>query len=111
MTTESQNTVPAKVELTVSGILNDLSNGLSRAMIQAKYSLSGKDLKALFAHPKLKGKKTIPAPSFVLIDDTAEEVEAVEAVQDIEVVDEREETLKTEPVPAWDENVEQSNSI
>ncbi len=65
--------------LTVSGILNDLNQGLTRAAIQAKYSLSGKDLAQLFSHPKLKGKKTKVAPSFTLVDDTEDEVAVVEA--------------------------------
>jgi hypothetical protein len=68
-----------KTQLTVSGILNDLNEGLSRPNIQAKYNLSGKDMKDLFAHPKLKGRKTKPAPSFVLTDDTSD-LEMVVAV-------------------------------
>jgi len=68
----SENTAPTTVQLTVSGVLADLGNGLTRAMIQAKYKLSGKDMKALFSHEKLKGRKTTPAPGFVLIDDTEE---------------------------------------
>lgn len=67
---------PQKTQLTVSGILGDLGNGLTRANIQAKYNLTGKDMVSLFAHPKLKGKKTTPAPSFVLTDDTPDEVDA-----------------------------------
>ena len=68
--------VPQKTQLTVSGILNDLNQGLSRPGIQAKYSLSGKDMKDLFSHPKLKGRKTKPAPSFILTDDTPDETVA-----------------------------------
>jgi len=77
-----------KTQLTVSGIQGDLNNGLTRPQIQAKYNLTGKDLKDLFSHPKLKGLKTKPAPSFVLTDDTpdAEEVAApvVEATTEVE---------------------------
>ena len=70
-----------KTQITVSGIQADLNNGLTRVEIQAKYSLSGRDMKTLFAHPKLKGLKTKPAPSFELIDDTEDVVEnAVEEV-------------------------------
>jgi hypothetical protein len=80
MSNENSAAQPAKVQLTVSGIQADLNNGLTRAAIQAKYSLTGKDLKGLFSHPKLKGLKTKPAPAFELVDDTpdVEEVASVE---------------------------------
>ncbi|MCK4521791.1 MAG: hypothetical protein KAU20_04405 [Nanoarchaeota archaeon] len=76
---------PQKTQLTVSGILNDLNEGLSRPNIQAKYNLSGKDMKDLFSHPKLKGRKTKPAPSFVLTDDTPDEevAAAIEVVEEV----------------------------
>ena len=69
--------VAAKTQLTVSGIKSDLNNGLSRIQIQAKYALSTKDMKDIFSHPKLKGLKTRPTPSFVLTDDTEDAVEEV----------------------------------
>lgn len=79
-----------KTRITVSGILEDLRNGLTRTSndkyydeergcIQEKYNLSTNDLKALFQHPMLKGKKTIRQKelSFVLIEDVEEEVTEV----------------------------------
>jgi len=75
------NVAPVRTQLTVSGIQADLNNGLSRPQIQSKYALSGKDMKDLFSHPKLKGLKTKPAPSFVLTDDTADAVEEVAEMQ------------------------------
>lgn len=77
---------PQQAQLTVSGILADLDNGLTRPMIQTKYKLSGKDLTELFKHPKLKGKKTKAAPGFVLVDDTPDDVE--ETATDVEAVTE-----------------------
>jgi hypothetical protein len=81
-----------KTQITVSGIKVDLANGLTRPQIQAKYNLTGKDLKDLFSHPKLKGLKTKPAPSFILTDDeegideaapiTEEEGESLQAVNE-----------------------------
>lgn len=72
-----------KTKITVSGILQDLENGLTRTTtgknynadigcIQEKYNLSNYDLEMLFRHPKLKGKKTksVRTVSFVLEDDT-----------------------------------------
>jgi hypothetical protein len=86
MSNENTAAQPAKVQLTVSGIQADLNNGLTRAAIQAKYSLTGKDLKGLFSHPKLKGLKTKPAPAFELVDDTPDvEVEAAPIVEEVEV--------------------------
>lgn len=61
---------PVQVKLTVTGVQADLNNGLTREMIKAKYGLTTKDLKDLFAHPKLKGLKTKPKPGFILVDDT-----------------------------------------
>jgi len=63
-----------KAQLTVSGIKNDLDQGLSRPEIQAKYGLSTRDLKSVFSHPKLKGLKTKPVPQFVLVDDEEADV-------------------------------------
>lgn len=105
-------TTPRQVQLTVSGVQNDLKNGLSRPMIQAKYNLSSKDLKDLFSHPSLKGLKTKVAPGFILIDDTVEEtlvdvpqdsftdvqpLEETEEVEEIEVTEEIE-VVETEEV-------------
>lgn len=102
-----------KTKLTVSGILQDLANGLTRTSnsknynaeigcIQDKYDLSNYDLDMLFRHPKLKGRKThaVKLTSFILEDDvdvdvnetvetTQEVVEtAVEATEEVEQVDE-----------------------
>jgi hypothetical protein len=77
MSDQETTGAPVKVQLTVSGILNDLNEGLTRDAIRTKYSLSAKDVSELFKHPKLKGKKTKPAPGFNLVDDTPEEVVAV----------------------------------
>ena len=49
----------------------------------------------LFSHPKLKGKKTTPAPGFVLTDDTDDEATAgqaiVETTDEVEAIEEIEE--------------------
>ena len=98
-----------KTKLTVSGILQDLANGLTRTSnsknynaeigcIQDKYDLSNYDLDMLFRHPKLKGRKThaVKVTSFILEDDVDETVETtqevvettVEATEEVEQVDE-----------------------
>ena len=96
-----QAAAPAKVQLTVSGILNDLNEGLTRDGIRGKYSLTAKDVQDLFKHPKLKGKKTKPAPSFELIDDTADVVEEVVAP-----IDEGTVTGEADEAPTTEENME-----
>lgn len=62
-----------KVKLTISQVLDDLSDGLDRKQIRQKYNLTATDVTNLFQHPKLKGKRVKPAPGFELEDDTAEE--------------------------------------
>ena len=72
-----------KTKITVSGILQDLENGLTRTRtsknyneeigcIQDKYNLTSYDLEMLFKHPKLKGRKThaVKVTTFILEDDT-----------------------------------------
>lgn len=55
----------SQVQLSVEGILADLDNGLTRDEIQSKYGLSNKDMKQVFSHPDLKGKKAKTKPGFV----------------------------------------------
>lgn len=59
----------------VSDVQGMLANGKTRKEIQEHYGLSGKDLKHLFQHSKLKGLKTKKpfAPSFEVVDDTNNE--------------------------------------
>lgn len=62
-----------KIKLTIAGILADLKAGLDRKQIKAKYGLSSIDLKRVFQHDKLKGRKVSPLPNFELIDDTTDD--------------------------------------
>jgi hypothetical protein len=109
-----------KTKITVSGILQDLANGLTRTTtsknynpeigcIQEKYNLTNYDLEMLFKHPKLKGRKThaVKMTSFILEDDVDETVEATEETTQTttpEVVVEetreevREEETREEPI-------------
>jgi uncharacterized protein (DUF433 family) len=60
------------IKLTVSGIINDLNNGLDREKIATKYGLTKQEVNEVFKHPKLQGLrvKRKPAVRFVLEDDT-----------------------------------------
>ena len=68
-------------DIRISQILDDLERGLTRDVlsvgynselgcIQNKYNLNNKELKYLFNHPKLKGKRAKLPVMFNLIDDT-----------------------------------------
>ena len=65
----------AVATLSVSGLLKDLQNGLTRDDIAEKYDITKAEVREHFKHPKLKNRKTIKAPimKFTLVDDTAEE--------------------------------------
>ena len=58
--------------ITTTQIINDLENGIDRSAIQAKYSLEAWEVKQMFMHPALKGKKAkkIRKLSFNFVDDT-----------------------------------------
>ena len=73
-----------KKQITVTGVLEDLENGQTREQIREKHGLTVRELKLLFAHPKLKGKKTKVKyePTFELVDDTDETVSEPEAVEE-----------------------------
>jgi len=63
------------IKLTVSGIINDLTNGLDREKIATKYGLTKQEVNEVFKHPKLQGLrvKRKAAVRFVLEDDTTTE--------------------------------------
>ena len=67
-------------QISIKGILDDLTNGLTRTVdgkgynselgsIEQKYELSKSDVKEIFKHPLLANKKTKLPRSFVLVDD------------------------------------------
>lgn len=68
---EATQTSESKV-LSVSQILNDLDNGLGRPEIAKKYGLKPAEVKVMFEHPSLKGrrpKRATTKVTFTLIDD------------------------------------------
>ena len=58
--------------ITVSMILEDLENGDDRTVIKSKYNLDAWEVKQMFDHPVLKGKKAkrVKKLSFSFVDDT-----------------------------------------
>lgn len=74
-----------KTQITVTGVLNLLENGVTRTpknkgydaekgSIMERYNLTEVEVRELFKHPKLKGKRTVfekkSKLSFQLVDDT-----------------------------------------
>lgn len=63
------------MQIKISEILNDLTNGQTRQQIKEKYNLSTGQLKSVFAHPLLKGRKTKKVEQPIdLLDDITQEV-------------------------------------
>ena len=88
---EAQSNVEPQVEVveqtsekkvvTISGVLEDLSNGLGRPLIAKKYGLNTDEMKVLFENPNLKGKRPKRATkkiSFVLVDDVTPQADESE---------------------------------
>jgi hypothetical protein len=70
-----------QINLKISEVLTALDNGMTRDDIQEKYNLSTRQLKSIFQHPKLKGKKTKSIQVLVnLVDDL--EVETVQQISE-----------------------------
>jgi hypothetical protein len=80
-----------KIQITISSVLNDLSNSMTREEIRDKYSLTNAQLKQVFSHPQLKGRKTKQVNVlFELVDDVTPTVQIeeteVEVIEATEVV-------------------------
>jgi|TARA_R110002020_G_scaffold137687_4_gene307112 hypothetical protein len=71
---QESNTTPETI--TTSMIIADLENGIDRTGIKTKYDLETWEVKQMFDHPKLKGKKAkkIRKLSFTFVDDVNEDV-------------------------------------
>ena len=68
----TQTNVETPQTITVSMILEDLENGIDRNAIREKYNLQAWEVKQMFEHPSLKGKKAkkVRKLSFNFVDDT-----------------------------------------
>jgi len=94
----TQNETPQTI--TVSMILEDLDNGIDRNGIKEKYNLQAWEVKQMFEHPSLKGKKAkkVRKLSFNFIDDTALDKPLVDPAQTSIPMDDEVQT-DTENVP------------
>lgn len=64
----------SKIKIKVTDVLSMLQEGKTREDIRVHYGINKTELKALFQHPELKGRKTIKPKelSFVIVDDIKE---------------------------------------
>jgi len=69
---ESTNVTPTKI--TVTMILEDLANGITKKGMCTKYNVKKWEMDEVFKHPKLKGKRPayVKKLSFTFVDDTEE---------------------------------------
>ena len=96
-----------KIKITISSVLNDLSNSMTREEIRDKYSLTNAQLKQLFQHPQLKGRKTKQVNVlFEIVDDVTKEESVV--TETVEVVEAETVTEITNPTT---EEIKVDNSI
>ena len=76
-------------KITTSQIIKDLENGIDRTGIQTKYNLETWEVKQMFMHPSLKGKKAkkVRKLSFDFVDDTLPLNSGDIAVEQTETID------------------------
>ena len=72
--THEENATPKATTpetITTSMIIEDLENGIDRTGIKEKYNLQAWEVKQMFEHPVLKGKKArkVKKMSFNFVDD------------------------------------------
>lgn len=83
-----------KIQITISSVLNDLSNSMTREEIRDKYSLTNAQLKQVFSHPQLKGRKTKQVNVlFELVDDVTP-IEVETEIEELELVEATEVTTR-----------------
>lgn len=97
-----------KKEIKISEVLQLLQEGYTRDQIAVKYGISQKELKYLFQHPKLKGKKTIKGIGITIVDDLEEIPEMTETSEASEAWEEENavETMDNIETPAPFEETE-----
>ena len=87
-TQSTMSSTPAVI--TVSGVIKDLENGLDRDKIAEKYNLTAAEIKIMFQHPSLKGKRVrknkITTLRFQLVEETVDpnQTSILDAIQEVE---------------------------
>lgn len=62
-----------RIKISPKDVLAFLADGKTREEIREHYGLSKSDMKRVFEHPDLKGRKTKKAPGFVFEEDSPSE--------------------------------------
>lgn len=102
-----------KKTITLSQVENLLDEGFTREEMVDQLGISAAEVKSLFSHPKLKGRKPKAKASYIFIDDSVEETkegineevqDAVEnvAVEAVEAVEETNDVVE-DPSPVVDQ--------
>ena len=96
-------------QITTTMIINDLENGIDRSAIQAKYNLEAWEVKQMFMHPALKGKKAkkVRKLSFNFVDDTLPLNSGDITVEQAEPIDPNQTSI---PVPVQESFDDQTRS-
>lgn len=106
-------------DIKISQVLDDLNRGLTRSpdtpgydpevgSIKEKYNLTNKELKYLFASPKLKNRRTGQTVMINIIDDTEETPEVLSESTEVP----NNSGLTSEHfINEWDKEVEQAQNI
>tara|TARA_R110000796_G_scaffold231853_6_gene349939 strand:+ start:2432 stop:2758 length:327 start_codon:yes stop_codon:yes gene_type:complete len=66
-----------KIQIKISDILRMLKEGLTRKELSVHYGVTQTEMKGIFQHPELKGKRTMPKveATYTLINDVNGDVE------------------------------------
>jgi len=97
-------TKPAKI--TTSMIIADLENGIDRNGIKAKYDLEAWEVKQMFMHPTLKGKKAkkVRKLSFEFVDDTEDAVDPNQTSIEVPTIEDTLEVVKEQQAEEFGED-------
>jgi len=97
--------------ITTTMIIDDLENGIDRTGIKDKYNLAAWEVKQMFEHPSLKGKKAkkVKKLSFEFVDDTINpnqlDIEdQIKEEESVELLDVEEETNNFDPSDTYNDD-------
>ncbi len=100
-------------KITASSVLAMLSAGKTRPEIQEHYGLNGVQMKQLFQHPILKGKKTIKekGAAFIFVDDTVTSAPVANPQMSLEegIAATQPEAHQEEPIQATEEPAQEAS--
>ena len=97
-------TKPEKI--TTSMIIADLENGIDRTGIKDKYDLETWEVKQMFMHPTLKGKKAkkVRKLSFEFVDDTENAVDPNQTAIEVPTIEDTLEVVKEQQAEEFGED-------